>query len=158
MKTSEIGLALIKKWEGFSSTPYLDPIGIPTIGYGFIRYPGGVRVTTQDESITIAQADELLLQLLTQNYEADVHRLITAPLNQNQFDALVSFTYNLGAGNLAKSTLRRKVNLDPSNPSIRSEFTRWNQAAGRVLEGLTNRRQAEAALYFRPYNLKNQTR
>lgn len=150
MKTSENGLALIKKWEGFSSTTYLDPIGIPTIGYGFIRYPGGIRVTTQDDPITRAQADELLLQLLTQTYEADVLRLITTPLNQNQFDALVSFTYNLGASNLAKSTLRRKVNLYPSDPSIRAEFVRWNQAAGRVLKGLTNRRLEEVELYFRP--------
>lgn len=147
MKTSAKGLALIKKYEGFYSKPYLDPVGIPTIGYGVIKYPNGKRVTMKDPAMTEKQASDMLAQLLEQTYEKDVNRLVKVALNQNQFDALVSFTYNLGGTNLGKSTLLRKVNVNPCDPTIKAEFPRWNKAGGRVLAGLTRRRNEEAELY-----------
>ncbi|MFD2600167.1 lysozyme [Sphingobacterium corticis] len=148
MKTSEKGLALIKKYEGFYSKPYLDPVGIPTIGYGVIKYPNGKRVTMKDPAMTEKQASDMLAQLLEQTYEKDVNRLVKVALNQNQFDALVSFTYNLGGTNLGNSTLLRKINVNPCDPTIKAEFPRWNKAGGRVLAGLTRRRREEADLYF----------
>ncbi|QBQ41221.1 lysozyme [Sphingobacterium psychroaquaticum] len=148
MKTGEKGLSLIKKFEGFFPKPYKDPIGIPTIGYGVIKYPDGKKVTMQDAALTEKQASDMLAQLLTQTYEKDVLRLVKKPLTQNQFDALVSFTYNLGGANLGKSTLLKKVNANPNDPSIASEFVKWNLAGGKVFAGLTRRRKEEAALYF----------
>ncbi len=148
MKTSAKGLALIKKYEGFFNKPYLDPVGIPTIGYGVIKYPNGKRVTMNDPAMTEKQASDMLAQLLEQTYEKDVNRLVKVALNQNQFDALVSFTYNLGGTNLGNSTLLRKININPCDPTIKAEFPRWNRAGGRVLAGLTRRRKEEADLYF----------
>jgi lysozyme len=148
MKTGNKGLSLIKTFEGFYSKPYLDPVGIPTIGYGVIKYPNGKRVTMQDAPITEARATELLAQLLEETYEKEVNRLVKSPLNQNQFDALVSFTYNLGGANLGRSTLLKKINANPCDPSIRAEFEKWNKAGGKVLKGLVRRRKAEADLYF----------
>lgn len=81
-------------------------------------------------------------------YENDVKRLVKAPLNQNQFEALVSFTFNLGGGSLSTSTLLKKVNVNPCDPSIRDEFAKWRLAGGKVLAGLIRRRAAEADLYF----------
>ena len=148
MKTGKKGLSLIKEFEGFYSNPYLDPIGIPTIGYGVIKYPNGKRVTMQDKPISKEYATELLSQLLSETYEKEVKKHIKVALNQNQFDALVSFTYNLGGTNLGKSTLAKKINANPCDPSIRDEFIKWNRAGGKVLAGLTRRRVAEAELYF----------
>lgn len=147
MNTEKKGLALIKKYEGFYSKPYLDPIGIPTIGYGATYYPNKVKVTMKDKPLTKKEASELLVNML-KVYENQVALLVTKPINQNQFDALVSFTYNLGATNLGKSTLLKKVNKNPNDPTIRQEFEKWNRAGGKVLNGLTKRRKDEAALYF----------
>ena len=148
MKTSKKGLDLIKRFEGWSSTPYLDPVGIPTIGYGFTYYlPSRQKVTMKDKPLTLAQGDEMLRQVLV-TYENDVNRLVKAKLNQNQFDALVSFTFNLGGGNLSKSTLLRKVRANPCDPTIKAEFMRWVYAGGKVLNGLVRRRREEADLYF----------
>lgn len=147
MKISNKGLNLIKKYEGFYSKPYLDPIGIPTIGYGATYYPNKVKVTIKDKAISKEEASALLVDML-KVYESQVLLLVTKPITQNQFDALVSFTYNLGATNLGKSTLLKKVNNNPKDRSIGSEFIRWNRAGGKVLRGLTNRRKDEAALYF----------
>jgi len=74
--------------------------------------------------------------------------LVKSNVTENNFAALVSFTFNVGTGNLKKSTLLKKVNLNPNDPTIRSEFMKWNKGAGKVLAGLTKRRQAEADLYF----------
>ncbi|MDK7674407.1 lysozyme [Weeksella virosa] len=148
MKTSNKGLALIKKYEGFFSKPYRDPIGIPTIGYGATYYPDNKRkVTMTDKAMTEKEASDLLVVQLA-NYERDVLRLVKKPLNQNQFDALVSFTYNLGAANLGKSTLLKKVNVNPNDPSIRAEFGKWVNAGGKKFNGLVRRRNEEADLYF----------
>ena len=148
MKTSNKGLDLIKSFEGWFSHPYKDPIGIPTIGYGFTYYlPLRRPVSMKDKPITREQGEIMLREILV-NYENDVLRLVKKPLTQNQFDALVSFTYNLGATNLSKSTLLKKVNKDPEDKSIAEEFVKWNKAGGKVLTGLTRRRKAEAQLYF----------
>ena len=148
MRTGEKGLALIKRFEGFYSKPYKDPIGIPTIGYGFTYYlPDRRKVTMQDRAIGEHQATCMLQEIL-KGYEVDVLRLVKSKLTQNQFDALVSFTYNLGGANLASSTLLKKVNINPSDPSIREEFAKWNKAGGKVFAGLVRRRKAEADLYF----------
>ncbi len=109
MKTSDKGLALIKSFEGFSARPYLCPAGVPTIGYGATYYPDGRRVTMQDKPVTEADATAMLRSMLA-SYEAGVSRYVLVPLTQGQFDALVSFAYNLGLSALKSSTLLRLVN------------------------------------------------
>jgi len=144
---NQAGIDLIKHFEGFKPEAYLDPIGIPTIGYGHIE-----GVTRQDVSnrrtITEAQADQFLREDLA-IAEAAVERLIAVPLNANQFSALVSFTFNLGAGNLQASTLRRKLNAGDYG-AVPSEMARWVRADGRILSGLVRRRGAEADLFMEP--------
>jgi len=147
MRISQKGLDLIKHFEGFYSKPYKDPIGIPTIGYGFTYYPSDRRkVTLNDKPITKEIGESMLKEVL-RGYELDVERLVKKPLTQNQFDALVSFTYNLGATNFSKSTLLKKINVNPNDKTIASEFIKWNKAGGKVFAGLTRRREAEAKLY-----------
>ncbi len=146
MKISHIGIDLIKKYEGFSSKPYKCPAGIPTIGYGATYYPNGSKVTLSDTPITEQQAQEYLKDMLV-SYEKSVATFVTSTINQNQFDSLVSFAYNLGVGNLKSSTLLKKVNANPSDNTIAAEFVKWNKAGGKVLAGLTKRRKEEAELY-----------
>lgn len=146
-KLSLKGLELLKKFEGLSLKPYLCPASIPTIGYGNTYYPNGSKVKLTDPAITQAQADQYLLFLMPP-YEKAVDSFCRDDINQNQFDALVSLAYNIGVGNLQKSTLIKKVNLNPNDPTIKAEFLKWNKGAGKVLAGLTKRRQAEADLYF----------
>ena len=148
MRLGSKGLELIKSFEGFYSKPYLDPIGIPTIGYGATYYPNKKKVTMKDKPLTEKEASDLLKEMMV-TYENDVKRLVKRELNQNQFDALVSFTYNLGSANLGKSTLLKKVNANPCDKTIKDEFLKWNKAGGKVLNGLTIRRNAEAELYFK---------
>lgn len=147
MKTSKRGLEVIKKHEGFRSKPYLCPAGVPTIGYGNTFYPDGVKVTMQDKPLSKDMAD-LLLALVVKDFEVGVNKYVQSNINQNQFDALVSFAYNLGLGALKKSTLLKKVNANPCDATIVNEFMKWNKAGGKVLTGLTKRRHDEATLYF----------
>jgi len=147
MKTGINGLELIKKYEGFRAEPYRCPAGVPTIGYGATYYPGGRRVTMNDGHISKQRAEDLLKDMLTR-YEDGVNRYVQYQINQNQFDALVSFAYNLGVGALQKSTLLKKINIDPCDPDIAKEFKKWVRAGGRVLVGLQRRRKEEANLYF----------
>jgi lysozyme len=146
-KLSLKGFELIKRFEGLSLKPYICPAGIPTIGYGNTYYPNGKKVTLQDEPITQSIADKLLESLLPP-YEKAVDSFCRDDISQSQFDALCSFAYNVGVGNLQKSTLIKKVNVNPSDPTIKEEFLKWNKGAGKVLAGLTKRRQAESDLYF----------
>lgn len=148
-KIGQKGLQLIKRFEGFQSKPYLCPAGVPTIGYGNTFYPDGRKVTLNDQPVTEAEAEILLLDTL-KIYEKCVDSYCTDDINQNQFDALVSFAYNVGCMNLKSSTLLKKVNLKVNNPLIMKEFLKWKKANGRVLYGLLVRRQAEASLYFEP--------
>ncbi|MEG1693615.1 MAG: lysozyme [Bacteroidales bacterium] len=141
MKIGNKGIELIKNFEGFSSTAYRCPAGILTIGYGHTRNVSCSQV------ISKLQAEDLL-RIDIIDAEQAVTRLVNKKLTQNQFDALVSFAFNCGIGNLIKSTLLKKVNINPSDSSIAYEFNRWNKANGNVLKGLTRRREAEANLYF----------
>ena len=146
-KASQKGLDLIKRFEGLELKPYKCPAGIPTIGYGNTYYPSGAKVKLTDPAITQIVA-EALLKFLLGSYEKSVDSFCRDDINQNQFDALVSFAYNCGVNNLKSSTLLKKVNANPNDPTIKAEFLKWNKASGRVLAGLTKRRQAEADLYF----------
>jgi lysozyme len=107
----------------------------------------GKKVTLQDKPITKEQAEELLKHSLS-TYEKAVDSFCRDDISQNQFDALVSFCYNVGTGALQKSTLIKKVNANPKDVTISDEFMKWNKANGRVLVGLTRRRQSESKLYF----------
>lgn len=146
-KLSQKGLELIKQFEGLSLTPYVCAGGINTIGYGNTYYTNGKKVTLKDKPLTLQQAEELLKFSLT-TYEKAVDSFCRDDISQGNFDALVSFAYNLGTGALQKSTLIKKVNKNPKDVTIADEFMKWNKANGTVLKGLTRRRQAEANLYF----------
>jgi lysozyme len=147
-KTGKAGIDMIKSFEGFRGTPYKCPAGIPTIGYGATFYPNGKKVTMTDAAITEEQATELLAHMLV-SFEKYVDSYCVDTITQNQFDALVSFAYNLGPANLKASTLLKKVNANSSDESIRLEFLKWVKAGGKTLKGLVRRREAEADLYFK---------
>ena len=146
-KTGELGIDLIKKFEGFRSKPYKCPAGIPTIGYGATFYTTGKKVTLADKAITETEGCNLLKYMLI-IFEQYVDSYCIDSITQNQFDALVSFCYNLGPGNLKSSTLIKKVNANPNDETIRAEFMKWTKGGGKVLTGLVKRREAEANLYF----------
>ncbi|MFH4945096.1 lysozyme [Enterobacter hormaechei] len=145
MQTSEKGIALIKQFEGCELTAYQDSVGIWTIGYGWTQPVDGKPIRA---GMTIKQETaERLLKTGLVSYESDVSRLVKVGLTQGQFDALVSFTYNLGARSLSTSTLLRKINAG-DYAGAADEFLRWNKAGGKVLNGLTRRREAERALFL----------
>jgi lysozyme len=145
--TSKKGIDLIKSHEGFSSKPYLCPANVVTIGFGTTRYPNGTKISMKDAPITEAKALEYLIFDM-KAFERNVDAYCRDDINQNQFDALVSFCYNVGPNALKASTLLKKVNANPNDPSIAIEFAKWNKGAGRVLKGLVRRRKEEAQLYF----------
>jgi lysozyme len=136
----------IKKFEGYMSTAYADAKGVWTIGYGNTFYADGTPVKPGD-TITKSEAEKLFSEVLGQ-FASDVADAVKVELNKCQFDALVSFTYNVGIGNLKKSTLLKKVNADPEDESIRTEFNKWNKSGGKTLPGLIKRRKDEADYYF----------
>lgn len=145
MQTSEKGIALIKEFEGCRLTAYQDSVGVWTIGYGWTQPVDGKTIRA---GMTIKQETaERLLKTGLVSYESDVSRLVKVGLTQGQFDALVSFTYNLGARSLSTSTLLRKLNAG-DYAGAADEFLRWNKAGGKVLNGLTRRREAERALFL----------
>ena len=137
---NDVGLRLIKDFEGLRLNAYQDAVGVWTIGYGHTNtaYPG--------QRITTAQATALLRQDVA-NFENAVNRAVRVPLNENQFAALVSFAYNVGSGALNSSTLLRRLNAGDTFGAA-NEFLRWNRAGGRVLAGLTRRREAERSLFL----------
>jgi len=140
---------LIKSSEGLRLEAYPDPAtgGEPiTIGYGTTIYPNGIKVKLGD-TITKQMAEFSLLHDIT-NFSTKIYSLIKKPLNDNQFGALVSFSYNVGIKNLQISTLLKKVNENPNDLSIKDEFLKWKKAGGKVLPGLLKRRIKEAELYF----------
>lgn len=145
--TGKKGLDLIKKFEGLKLKPYLCSAGVPTIGYGNTFYEDGKKVTLNDSLITEQRASDLL-SLTVKTFEKHVDSFCRDDINQNQFDALVSFAYNLGPNSLKNSTLLKKVNANPNDPTIRDEFMKWTKAGGKVLKGLVERRKSEADLYF----------
>jgi len=149
MKTSKEGIDFIKKWEGFCPKPYKCTSGVPTIGYGATFYTNGKKVTMQDREVTEVQASGMLATMVANNFEKYVDSYVTAEVNQSQFDAMVSLAYNIGVGAFKKSTLLKKVNANPNDPSIANEFLRWKNSGGRVVQGLVNRRKEEVAMYYK---------
>ena len=145
MQTSDKGIALIKQFEGCKLIAYQDSVGVWTIGYGWTQPVDGKPIRA---GMTIKQdTAERLLKTGLVSYESDISRLVKVGITQGQFDALVSFTYNLGARSLSTSTLLQKLNAG-DYAGAADEFLRWNKAGGKVLNGLTRRREAERALFL----------
>lgn len=152
MRLNNAGYLLICKFEGLSLTPYLCPAKIPTIGYGNCYYPNGKKVTMKDKAITKPEAFEMF-KFIADKFALKVNELIKSNVNQNQFNALVSFAYNIGVDGLAKSTLLKKVNFNPEDLTIKDEFLKWNKAGGKEIKGLTIRRQTESQIYYEKSNI-----
>lgn len=144
MRTGEKGIALIKKMEGCELEAYKCPAGIWTIGYGHTTAAGEPDVT-EGMKITQREAAVILKQDL-RKFEDAINRLVKVELSQSQFDALVSFVFNIGAGAFAKSTLLKKLNAGDYD-AVPSELAKWSKAGKKVLKGLVARRAAEAALW-----------
>jgi lysozyme len=158
MKISEAGIQLIKSFEGCHNAPYRCPAGLWTIGYGRVLYPDQARLKTperalygiKDEHNRTFEYDEIdsILEKDLERFEAGVLRLCPAAADsQSQFDAIVSFSFNVGLGNLQSSTLRMQYNRGEFE-SAADEFLKWTKASGKVLKGLVRRREAERALFL----------
>lgn len=137
---------LVREFEGCKLKAYKCPAGIWTIGYGNTQYENG-KAVKEGEVITLERAEQLLEVILIK-FVQQTNEVIKSSVTQNQRDALTDFAYNCGLGNLKSSTLLKKVNADPNDKTIRDEFMKWNKGGGKVLNGLTRRREAEANLYF----------
>lgn len=156
MKTSQVGISLIKEFEGFSNKAYLDPVGIPTIGYGTTRING--KSVNIDQTCTPEEAEIWLLQEIS-FFEIVINRNVKVHLTQNQFDALVSIVYNVGPGkkgikdgiiqlkNGSPSSLLRLLNTG-DYVGASNEFDKWIYAGGKLLNGLKRRRAAEKKLFL----------
>ena len=142
MKTSQRGVELIVRFEGFKGEAYLDPIGIPTLGFGFTKN------VKMGDRITLFDAKERLKKELVE-YEHGVLSACTRMPNQNQFDAFVCFAFNVGVAGFKKSSVLKAHNRGDDQAAARA-FGLWNRAGGKVWPGLTRRRAAEAALYLEP--------
>lgn len=147
MKISEKGMDLIKGFEGFRSRPYLCSAGVPTIGYGSTYYENGDKVSLDDSPISEAEAEELFKTTL-KKYERSVTNALTVSVFQYEFDALVSLCYNIGCTNFSKSTLVKMLNEGEAPVEIADQFLRWNKAGGKVVNGLTTRREAERLFFL----------
>jgi len=147
MKLNKAGADLIKSFEGCKLKAYLCPANKWTIGYGNCFYEDGKPVLP-GHAITQEKAEQLF-ELIANEFADKVTKLVTSIVTLNQFGALVSFAYNCGVYNLQKSTLLKKVNANPNDLTIRTEFLKWNKANGKVMAGLTRRREAESNLYFK---------
>ena len=141
MKVSQDCIQLVKYFEGFEDTAYLCPANVWTIGYGRTRN------VKEGDKITEVQAERDLLEEL-EEFKHQVLDSVKVELKQNELDALTSWTYNLGVGNLKSSTLLKKLNAG-NKDEVPAEIVRWNKANGKVLAGLTKRREAEAELWAR---------
>lgn len=146
MKVSDECIKMIKHHEGVRLKPYQDPIGLWTVGVGHLIGDGKTLPIEWFRTLTIDEVDELLKSDL-RKFERGVLRLCPNHLTQSRFDALVSFAFNVGLGNLQASTLRQKHNRGDILGASQ-EFLRWNKAGGRVLRGLTIRRKDESNLYL----------
>lgn len=147
MKLNKAGADLIKQFEGCKLKSYQCSALRWTIGYGNTFFEDGTPVVAGN-AITQQKAEQLF-EIIANDFSAKVAKLVTLKVSENQFGALTSFAYNCGIANLQKSTLLKKVNSNPNDPSIKAEFLKWNKAGGKVLAGLTRRREAEANLYFK---------
>ncbi len=145
MKISDDGMALIKRFEGLRLQAYQDSVGVWTIGYGWTQPVAGRKVGA-GMAIDAATAERLLVCGVAQ-FEQGVERLVAVTITQGQFDALVSFAYNLGLSALEKSTLLRRLNAG-DRLGAADQFGRWVNAGGVRLDGLVARRAAERALFL----------
>lgn len=141
VKTSQQGINLIKRWEGFKQRAYICPGNVWTIGYGHTKN------VKQGMCISQQQGEDLLREDL-EYFETQVKKLVKVDITQLQFDALVSFAFNVGVGALAKSTLLRKLNQGKEDAEVANEFGRWVFAAGKKLSGLVSRRREEKELFL----------
>lgn len=148
MKINKAGFDLIKTFEGCRLKAYKCSAGVITIGYGSTYYPNRSPIKITDKLNSVQDAEDLLL-VTVEEFENNVSALFyNVTLTQNQFNALVSFAFNLGVGALAKSTLLKKAKLNPNDKTIALEFAKWVNAGGKKLPGLIRRRKAESDLYF----------
>lgn len=139
MKTGSKGIKLVKEFEGFKAQAYLCPANVWTIGYGTTSGVKKGQMVTEEQAIKLLQDD-------LAKFEKAVKNLVRVPLNQDQFDALVAFVYNIGVGAFSRSTLLSLLNQG-NYEAVPEQLLRWNKAGGRVLNGLTRRRQAEGKLF-----------
>ena len=145
MEVNKAGRDLIKRFEGCKLRAYKCPAGLWTIGYGNTFYEDGTKVKQGD--VIMQQRAEQLFDLIVDDFAQKVDALIKSNVSENNFSALVSFTFNVGIGNFQRSTLLRKVNANPKDATIPAEMKKWVRANGEVLKGLVRRREAEAKLY-----------
>jgi lysozyme len=139
MRTSEAGIILIKSFEGCRTEAYQDAVGVWTIGYG--------HTIDVKEGMTITQHQcDVMLEVDIETYENYINKYVIVSLTQNQFDALVSWVYNLGPTNLRNSTMLKVLNAGKYE-EVPYQMKRWNRAGGKVLKGLVVRREAEAELF-----------
>lgn len=148
MRASNACVQLVKQFEGCRLEPYTCPAGIPTVGYGATYYPDGRKVQLTDACVSPEYAASLLL-LTLKPFEQAVEQYTKVALNQNQFDAMVCFAYNVGIGAWRGSTLLKRVNEGKFFQAA-LEFDKWVFAKGKRLEGLVKRRAAERALFETP--------
>lgn len=146
MKISNVGINLISSFEDTRLKAYDDGVGVWTIGIGTIVYPNGNKVK-QGDTCTLDQAKAYFKHDLAK-FEKAVNDSVKVPLTQNQFDALVSLTYNIGSGAFKSSTLLKKLNKSDYQGAA-DQFPLWNKAKGRILNGLTRRRTAERVLFLK---------
>lgn len=146
-KLSKYGRKMIQQFEGYRAYPYLDVVGVPTIGYGNTYYPDGTKVTLKDKKLTPREGDRLFTMIVKQ-FEDAVNNLVTVKITQNQYDALVSLAYNIGIGALGKSSLLKAINGKLGRAEIEKAYKRWNTAGGRVHPVLTARRLEELDLFL----------
>lgn len=144
---NKAGKDLIKSYEGLRLESYKCSANKDTIGYGNTFYEDGRPVKPGDK-ITLERANQLF-DFIIDKFAKKVKTMVKSDINENQFAALVSFAYNCGMANLMNSTLLKKVNANPNDPSIADEFKKWTKAGGKQLQGLVKRRQAESELYFK---------
>ena len=147
MKVNKLGIETMHHFEGCKLTAYQCPAKVWTIGWGNTFYPDKTPVK-QGDVITQEQANALF-ETVRNNFALGVKKCLTKDVNENQFSALVCFAYNVGIGSLQKSTLLKKININPNDETIAGEFGKWTKAGGKVLLGLVRRRKAESDLYFK---------
>lgn len=146
MNIGDRGLDLIRAFEGFRADPYLDAVGVPTIGYGSTYYPDGQRVRLTDPPISEPEARRLMQATLAE-FEDGIADALRVGVTQSQFDALVCWAFNIGVSAAQNSTLMKKLNSGDYFGAA-DQFLRWNKAGGVVLRGLSRRRAAERALFL----------
>lgn len=148
-RNTKAGISLIKEFEGLRLKAYQDSVGVWTIGYGTTRLSGRP-VGPSDALKSEGEALQLLLSDVEAVRSPAIESLVKVQLTDNEFSALLSFTYNLGVAALARSTLLKLLNANAPRPKVAAEFSKWNKADGVELAGLTRRRAAEAALFLQP--------